>query len=349
MDQRSLSTTARSRTVGSVAACVLLIVILIGPTGRADTEEHLLQDDGRIASMARFDIPDYVRGMTSQCSVCFSPNGELLAATCGKNRVPIWRVATGEIVHLLYDEPIQAVACSFSPDGSVLATAGVDGAISLWDPVRGVLLGTIGEGLSFVWDLAFSEDGTRLISCSLHGAVDCWHLASGERIWRYSSRRGYLSVDAGPGLAAFGSLRDGAGLIDLATGDVARHWTDPTDHVGDVAISPDGSLLAAGCDDDWIYLWETEAEQPPRILAGHDGYVNGVAFTPDGMMLVSGCHDGTVGLWDVASGDLLRMLDGHEDAVLRVAINPQGTRIASASWDGTVRLWGVSPTEGEEL
>jgi len=339
-----------------IAGLLLVLAAILPSAGNASLLLHhdspsvrspVSSDVSRIEVLRVLTIPEHSRGMVSQCSVAFSPDGKLLVAACGKNRVPIWNVVTGEIVHLLYEEPIQAMACGFSPDGSLLATAGADDVISLWDPESGVLLGTVGEGLSFVWDLAFSEDGTRLISCSLHGSVVCWNLASGERIWSYASRRGYLSVDAGPERVVFGSLRDGVGLIDR-DGELLRHWRDATDHVGDVSLCPDGSIVAAGCDDDRIYVWEAASDRLHRVLTGHAGYVNGVAFTPDGALLVSGSHDRTVGLWDVASGDFLRTLEGHDGVVLRVAVDPTGTWIASTSWDGTVRLWGVPPMEGED-
>ncbi len=38
-----------------------------------------------------------------------------------------------------------------------------------------------------------------------------------------------------------------------------------------VAYSHDGTLLAAGCDDDRIYLWNTETQSLVTIIEGHRG------------------------------------------------------------------------------
>ena len=113
------------------------------------------------------------------------------------------------------------------------------------------------------------------------------------------------------------------------------------DHVGDVAFSPTGDLLAAGSDDNLIRLWKTADYSLLNTLEGHTDFVNGITFSPDGSLLVSGSHDKSLGIWAVKIGQLLKRLPGHQQVVLRVAVNPSGTLIASISWDGTVRLWGV--------
>lgn len=287
-------------------------------------------------------IPDYVRGVVSQCTVVFSPDGRLLVGAGGRNRVPVWDLESGHLRHLLYDAPVQIVACAFRPDGEVIATAGFDGTIALWNAETGARMADLGTGLSSIWDLAFSADGSHLVSCSLSGDVRLWDLESGESVWQYPQSGGFLSVDVDAGgCIAYGALRNRVGILDSVSGERTMHPTEPTSHVGDVAFSPSGKRLAAGCDDRLIYLWDLKARDVPTTLRGHSGYVNGVAFMPDGGCLVSGSHDGTVGIWDLEAGARLATLEGHEQTVLRVAVNPSGTLIASISWDGTVRLWGV--------
>ena len=65
-----------------------------------------------------------------------------------------------------------------------------------------------------------------------------------------------------------------------------------------VAFSPDGTRLAAGCDDNTIRLLDVARRQEVAELRGHSDYVHAVAWSPDGTRLVSGSGDFTVRIWD---------------------------------------------------
>src|SRR5262249_13933566 len=59
-------------------------------------------------------------------------------------------------------------------------------------------------------------------------------------------------------------------------------------------------LLAVGCEDGTVRLWETDTGTEIGVLEGHRGAVVALAFLPDGKGLVSGGTDTTALLWDVA-------------------------------------------------
>jgi WD40 repeat protein len=103
-------------------------------------------------------------------------------------------------------------------------------------------------------------------------------------------------------------------------------------------------MLALGCGDGIIRLWDVSKQQlmrELRELQGHSDAIISLAFSPDGSQLVSGSKDRTVRLWSVASGKLLKTLEGHSKAVNCVAFHPNGKQVASCSADDTVRIWTV--------
>ena len=109
------------------------------------------------------------------------------------------------------------------------------------------------------------------------------------------------------------------------------------------------AILAAGCADGAIYLWESSTgesyKEPIDRLTGDRDLVSSLACTADGSMLVSGSYDCSARLWDVSKKQQLMRFNGHTGYVLSVATT--GNKIASGDNDSTVRIWDMST--GTEL
>jgi WD40 repeat protein len=155
-----------------------------------------------------------------------------------------------------------------------------------------------------------------------------------------------------PGGARVATSGDDGRIIvwDVGTGQLLRSTHGAGGTVSDVAVSPDGRLLAS-CTDSGegskVQLLDARTLRPRRTLAAQEDGVFEVVFSPDGRLLASGGRDHIVRLWDVRTGRLLRSLVGHDDAVTALAFTPDGRRLASASaeHDSTVRLWDVRTGE----
>jgi WD40 repeat protein len=335
----------------SGSICVILCACSAGIAGKSAVTGSPAQEritPGNAASVVllrSFQIPDYQPGDLSQCSLDFSPDGSLLVGACGNNPVPVWNVASGEVQFSLYqDHPVQIVACAFSPDGAQIACGGFDNKISLWDAVTGDKLVELGTHASPVWEVSYNPDGSRIVSAGLSDDIRLWDVTKRQMVWASQGIRGILSVSFSPdgNRIAYGTrLGVRAGILDAATGDRLTQFQEPKNNVGDIIYNSTGKMLAAGCDDNKIYLWDGDSFILTGELTGHNGFVNGLAFNPKGGLMASGSHDKTVGIWDLTTHEPLTFLSGHKDVVLRVAFNPQGTLLASISWDGTVKLWGI--------
>jgi len=68
-----------------------------------------------------------------------------------------------------------------------------------------------------------------------------------------------------------------------------------------IVMAPDGSLLAAGCDDGAVRLWSPPGGRWVGTLTGHASQGLEVAVSTDGRWLAAGDVNGVVVVWDLQS------------------------------------------------
>ncbi len=116
-------------------------------------------------------------------------------------------------------------------------------------------------------------------------------------------------------------------------------------HAYGVTWSPDGLTFASGGVGNTVDLWDAETGKKLRTFKGHSDVCYSVEWSSAGQEIASGSADKTVCLWDVKSGKLRRKLEGHSDAIRSVAWSPDGRVLASGSKDRTIRLWDAETGE----
>ncbi len=140
---------------------------------------------------------------------------------------------------------------------------------------------------------------------------------------------------------------------DFTGANLARAlFTDNFGLINTVAISPDGSLLAAGASNGVIRLWQRHDRRPAGTIQGHDAHIWTLVFSPDGRWLASSADDQQIRIWDLKQADLRHaplILQGHQGGVHTIAFSPDSRTLASGGHDQQIRLWETTSGQCQRI
>ncbi len=325
----------------------------------------------------------------------FSPDGKMLAAgarppaetigqiasrEAGTFGAMVWDLSSGELT--VVGEGHSSIRdVNFTPDGAQLLTSGFDGTVRIWDIATWENIRTFYGHNSAVLDIDISDDGTLVASTANNEAL-VWELETGDVLQSLVGQSGPIDgVDLSPdGRRLLTAAGDHGTLMvwDVtSTGGHELFGFPVPDTTGDVAFSPDGSLMAAVRDAfGGIDLWSFPAGELIGTMQVPTTNITSISFSSDGAMLALGGDDGTwladlstfrVSLFDdrdeaVAAFGPGRMLAyGNDEGIgisydyrsapreefpfgytYAVAVHPEGRFVAGSIWD---RGWGILDLE----
>lgn len=297
---------------------------------------------GTDGSGAMVPLRGHQKGLTW---AAFSPEADKVVTTSSDGTARVWAIEMPAEPVTLRGHTNNVLRVAYSADGKQLATASHDATVRIWQS-DGSAAPVIHEGFNGVpHALLLLEDGYRLASVSGDD--------EGKIVTVWSERH--------PGEAV----------------QLEGH----TKRVTEVALSPNGQLVATGSHDATVRIWKADGTSAPVVLP-HDGGIDGVWFSPEGervatfsngtlrvwpidgsavlqevsgymfgvkairftetgCIVVTGNDEGTIRVWPEGRLGDPVLLEGHSHFITAAAFSPSGDRLATGSWDKTIRLWAT--------
>lgn len=114
-----------------------------------------------------------------------------------------------------------------------------------------------------------------------------------------------------------------------------------------LAVNPSYSVLAVGCYNGRVRLYDLKTHVFRERYLGGMGAVYAMTFLSD-RELVTGGSDRRVKIWNIESGEETTTFAGHEGRVRAVAIVPETDLLLSGGDDGLVHIWNLQTKQPEE-
>lgn len=259
---------------------------------------------------------------TSRLFVVFVLALTLFVASRGLQGQP---VASPDILATLKGHTGTVEAVAVSADGTLIATASFDRTVKLWEAVTGQELRTLAGDQGHkgqVLAVAFSARGDLIATGGADNVAHIWETGAGFPAKQFAT----VAAVAGPylGLRSVGEFLPAkerlARRMTFGATKPLKNLQHPN-LVDCVAFDDTGNLLATGCHDGKLRIWDIAKGTQVKEISAHvqtmpqqvQHPIYAVVWTPNSKQVFTASFDKTVKLWDVASGNLVREFKAAPD------------------------------------
>jgi WD40 repeat protein len=239
-------------------------------------------------------------------SLAVSPNGTLVAGAYirdgsdkyGEGLIHLYQVADGELLRTFTGHTAYVWTVAFSPDGKHLASGSADGTIRLWNVDTGAEEGVLRGHTTLVASVAYSSDGTRLASVSYDdNSLRIWDIGSSKQMIKAAIDTPFtVAWPPDEAYVVASSSDHSIHIINANNGSLARTIKTP-DYPRSLAISPNGQLIAGGCNVNTICLWDFQTGA--QLAEFGKNSPNVISWNYDGTLLIEGSNNQQARIWSV--------------------------------------------------
>lgn len=233
-------------------------------------------------------------------AVAFLMDGRMVTAGADA-KVAIWTLGQQRPDRVLEGHAAPIVSLAVSPDGARLASASWDHTARIW---------SLGDGAQQVLEghsqnvngVAFTPDGRSLVSVGYDRELRIWPLVGGTpNVVTLGSPLNAVAVAPDGEIATGGA--DGKLRFLMSEGQESGEVQAGQTPIVALAISPDGTSVAAAGIGGVVAVIDRKARSIVRTLVDPGSPVWSVAFLPDNATLLTGGADGKIRRWNARTGE----------------------------------------------
>lgn len=251
---------------------------------------------------------------------------------------------TGKEIRRFNTTPDYVDHFALSPDQTILCSWHINPAarLFLWNVATGKLITDPIQHAGWLHEAIFTPDGRHLLLIGSDPQAHLLEVATGKESHPALEHSGSLfagAISANGALAAT-TMKNSIFLWNLPERRLLTRLAPLQNTANHVAISNDGTLLAASSFDGEIAVYPTTGEPAALWAARHGKMIRSIQFSPGGKRLLTASNDNTSRLWEARTGIQIGSTMIHQDEILRAVFEPDAVNfICSVSNDSTARLW----------
>ncbi len=286
-----------------------------------------------------------------------SKDGRILVSGGGNGVLRLWDLSASyaQLAALELGAECYVEVLAFSPDGNSLIAGLGDGSLRFLHPTTLKEQKRIHPGKEAISAAAFSADGRLLVTGDFDGYVRIWDVAESRELANTKAHGGEVaSLAFLPGGLEFASGGGGFGqntvrlwrytneLVPIDTFELTEQ-----SNVGQIAVAPDGGLLAWTESDGRVILRDLASGASLRFQGRPETLPGSLAFLPSGKHLLCGQGDvwgsAIITCWDIDQQAAIWNLYGHTGGIEALVVYDNGRKLASsgANNDNTIRIWNL--------
>lgn len=287
---------------------------------------------------SKLSCPNYIHDLT------WSPNGYHVATADASGYVAVRSVVTGYPVEQWIAHTLGALRVRYSPDGKFIASSGQDGKAHIYECTNYKKLATIDHGDAWVEHIAWHQQSDCILTAA--GKQLKLSAVDGSLIRQFDDHKSTIADvswnPVAPDLFATSSY-NGARLWNLKQ-TTHKRFFEWKGSLLNIAYSPNGKVLAAGCQDGAAHIWLLPSGED-LFMNGYPTKVRELSWDSSSRYLATG-GGAEVIVWDFSgkgpSGSKPIIFPGHEAFISVLAFAPKGLKLASGGNDGRVMIWDLN-------
>jgi WD40 repeat protein len=314
-------------------------------SGDASLLIFAVEHDGRFALRVwdvaerrlRFTLAGHKKAITA---LAISPDQAIVASGDENGIVRMWNLRSGKLLRSVSAHDAQILALCFSPMDAMLVTIGDDNLVRVWTNQGKLLRQLTSQAYSFA-RIALSPDGRFLASTGAGGNAEVWEVRTGKRVQLLVNSYGLTFVEFSSDASSLVCGTTGLHVFSLKT------WKQKDigpSHIlwwSNVAVSPNGRIIATGSRDDTIALWDARNGGFCRKVPAHKGGIRALTFSPDSTRFASAGFDEII-IWDAKDLVRNRRLMFDKANISSLSFSANGTELAAGSDEtNRIRVWDL--------